>query len=63
VCTQQCLPPSMKCLPFLHNLNVKNKWKKNLEKQWKTMEETTLNPSLHLGSPNHELSFELHFLV
>jgi hypothetical protein len=25
------------------------------------MEETTLDPSLHLSSPNHELSFELHF--
>ncbi len=25
------------------------------------MKETTLNPSLHLGSPNHELSFELYF--
>ncbi len=25
------------------------------------MEETTLDPSLHLGFPNHELSFELHF--
>jgi hypothetical protein len=29
----------------------------------KTMEKTTLDPNLHLGSPNHELSFELHFLV
>jgi hypothetical protein len=27
------------------------------------MEETTLDPNLHLDSPNHELSFELHFLV
>jgi hypothetical protein len=27
------------------------------------MEEPTLDPSLHLGFPNHELSFELHFLV
>jgi hypothetical protein len=25
------------------------------------MEETTLDPSSHLGSPNHELSFELYF--
>jgi hypothetical protein len=39
------------------------------KKPWKTMkimennERTTLDPNLHLGSPNHEISFELHFLV
>jgi hypothetical protein len=27
------------------------------------MEETTLDPSLHFGSLNHELSFELYFFV
>jgi len=27
VCIQQCPPSSMKCLSFLHNLNLKNKWK------------------------------------
>jgi hypothetical protein len=31
--------------------------KKNNEKQQKTMKETTLKPNLHLGFPNHELSF------
>jgi hypothetical protein len=36
--------------PFLHNFNLKNKWKK-------TMKKTTLGPSFHLGSPNPELSF------
>ncbi len=35
----------------------------NSEKQWKTTEAPTLDPSLHLGSPNNELSFKLHFLV
>jgi hypothetical protein len=34
-----------------------------LFQQWKTMKETTLNLSLHLGCKNYNLPFGFHFLV
>jgi hypothetical protein len=37
--------------------------KENNEKEQKTKKWATLDPSLHFGSPNHELSFKLLFLV
>jgi hypothetical protein len=33
------------------------------KKELKTKKWATLNPNLHFGSPNHELSLKLFFLV
>jgi hypothetical protein len=48
---------SIACLPF----SLPRLWKNNGEK-WKTKKWTTLDPSLQVGSPNHELSFKVFFL-
>jgi hypothetical protein len=53
VCFQQC-PQSIACLPFLQSLN-------NNGEKLKTKNYTTLEPSLHFSSTNHELSFKLFF--
>ncbi len=56
VCFQQC-PQSIACLPFSQSLN--DNGKKNNGKKLKTKNYTTLEPSLHFSSTNHELSFKL----
>jgi len=47
---------SIAYLPFSHNLN--NKGKNTMEKKKSTQEMSNLDPNLHFGSLDHELSFK-----
>jgi len=53
---------SLACLPLSQNSSNKRK-KKTMEKKQKTKNWVTLDPRLHFGSPNHELSLKLFFFL
>jgi len=61
VCYQQC-PQSINLSSILIKFEQQRK-KKPIKKDKKKKKWATLDPSLHFGSPNHELSFKLFILV
>jgi hypothetical protein len=51
-----------KCVFYFHRIWIA-RVKENNEKKGEKKERATLDPSLHFGSPNDELSFKLFLLV